>query len=319
MATYLVTGGAGFIGSHIAVRLVQDGHVVRVLDNLSTGRTANLDVIRATAPSGAFQWQEGDIRSLATCRDACRGVDYVLHQAALASVQRSMENPSDTVDVNVGGLVNVLSAAREHRVRRVVCASSSSVYGDTPTLPKHEEMPTAPLSPYAASKAAGEMFARVFATMLELPVVSLRYFNVFGPRQDPQSQYAAVIPLFASALRDGQRPRIYGDGEQSRDFTYIDNVVEANLAACTQGAGEGQAINVACGERYTLLALLQTMGRILDVRAEPEFLPARPGDVRHSQASIERARRELGFTPRVGFEEGLRRTVEYYRGNGHGT
>src|SRR5690242_4306799 len=319
MATYLVTGGAGFIGSHLATRLVQDGHAVRVLDNLSTGNPANLDVIRAAARDGAFEWMEGDIRSAESCRKACRGVDYVLHQAALASVQRSMEKPSDTVDVNVGGLVNVFSAAREAGVRRVVCASSSSVYGDTPSLPKHEEMPPAPLSPYAVSKAAGEMFARVFATSLGVPAVSLRYFNVFGPRQDPSSQYAAVIPLFASALRDGTRPRIYGDGEQSRDFTYIDNVVEANLAACTQGAGDGRAINVACGERYTLLALLQTMGRILDVRAEPEFLPARPGDVRHSQASIERARRELGFTPRVGFEEGLRRTVEYYRGNGHGT
>jgi nucleoside-diphosphate-sugar epimerase len=319
MATYLVTGGAGFIGSHLAVRLVQDGHVVRVLDNLSTGRRDNLDVIRGAAPSGAFEWMEGDIRSLETCRAACRGVDYVLHQAALASVQRSMESPAMTVDVNVSGLVNVLSAARENRVRRVVCASSSSVYGDTPSLPKHEGMTPAPLSPYAVSKAAGEMFARVFAATLDLPSVSLRYFNVFGPRQDPQSQYAAVIPLFASALRDGTRPRIYGDGEQSRDFTYIDNVVEANLAACTQGTAEGQAINVACGERYTLLALLEAMGRLLSVRAEPEFLPARPGDVRHSQASIERARRELGFTPRVGFEEGLRRTVEYYRGNGHET
>jgi nucleoside-diphosphate-sugar epimerase len=319
MATYLVTGGAGFIGSHIAVRLAQDGHVVRVLDNMSTGRPANLDVIRAAAPAGAFEWMEGDIRSLETCRKACRGADYVLHQAALASVQRSMENPADTVDVNVSGLVNVLSAARENRVLRVVCASSSSVYGDTPTLPKHEEMIPAPLSPYAVSKAAGEMFARVFATSLDVPVVSLRYFNVFGPRQDPQSQYAAVIPLFASALRDGTRPRIYGDGEQSRDFTYIDNVVDANLAACTQGTARGQAINVACGERYTLLALLQAMGRLLSVRVEPEFLPARPGDVRHSQASIEMAHRELGFTPRVGFEEGLRRTVEYYRANGHET
>jgi len=319
MATYLVTGGAGFIGSHIAVRLAREGHVVRVLDNLSTGRRANLDVIRGAAREGAFEWMEGDIRSLEICRQACRGVDYVLHQAALASVQRSMENPADTVDVNVGGLVNVLTAARESRVRRVVCASSSSVYGDTPSLPKHEEMPPAPLSPYAVSKAAGEMFARVFATGLGVPAVSLRYFNVFGPRQDPASQYAAVIPLFASALRDGTRPRIYGDGEQSRDFTYIDNVVEANLAACTQGTAQGQAINVACGERYTLLALLQAMGRILEVTAEPEFLPARPGDVRHSQASIEKARRELGFTPRVGFEEGLRRTVEYYRGNGHET
>jgi UDP-glucose 4-epimerase len=276
-------------------------------------------MVVTSVPDGRFELLEGDIRSIETCRSACTGVEYVLHQAALASVQRSVENPSDTTAVNVCGLVNVLSAARENKVRRVVCASSSSVYGDTPTLPKHEGMTPAPLSPYAVSKLAGEYFARVFATTLGLQTVSLRYFNVFGPRQDPQSQYAAVIPLFASALRDGTRPRIYGDGEQSRDFTYIDNVVEANIAACTQGTAEGQAINVACGERYSLLALLQAMCRILDVQTDPEFLPARAGDVRHSQASIEMARRELGFTPRVGFEEGLRRTVEYYRGNGHGT
>ena len=313
MSSYLVTGGAGFIGSHIAVRLLRDGHRVRVLDNLSTGRGDNLDVIRAAASDGRFEFLEGDIRSPETCRDACRDVEYVLHQAALASVQRSIENPGDTTAVNVGGLVNVLAAAREHGARRVVCASSSSVYGDTPTLPKHEGMVPAPLSPYAVSKLAGEQFARVFSTTLGLETISLRYFNVFGPRQDPQSQYAAVIPLFATWLRESRPPRIYGDGEQSRDFTYIDNVVDANLAACTQGKGDGQAINIACGERYTLLALLEAMGRHFGVRPEPEFLPPRPGDVRHSQASIERAGAELGFSPRVGFEEGLKRTVEHFR------
>jgi UDP-glucose 4-epimerase len=316
MSAYLVTGGAGFIGSHIAVRLLKDGHHVRVLDNLSTGRKSNLDVIRAADPGGRFQWLEGDIRSLETCRNACLGVEYVLHQAALASVQRSVENPADTTAVNVCGFVNVLAAARENKVRRVVSASSSSVYGETPTLPKHEGMIPAPLSPYAVSKLAGEYFARVFATTLGLQTVSLRYFNVFGPRQDPGSQYAAVIPLFAAALLNGSRPHIFGDGEQSRDFTYIDNVVEANLAACVRGAGDGQAINIACGERYTLLNLLENMGRLLGVHAEPEFFPSRPGDVRHSQASIERATLELDFSPRIGFEEGLKHTVECYRRGG---
>jgi len=256
---------------------------------------------------------EGDIRALEACRSACQGMDFVLHQAALASVPRSIEKPAETTAVNVGGLVNVLTAAKENGVRRVVCASSSSVYGDTPTLPKDEGMTPAPLSPYAVSKLAGEYFARVFATTIGLETISLRYFNVFGPRQDPGSQYAAVVPLFATSLRDSKRPRIYGDGEQSRDFTYIDNVVEANLAACTKGKGDGQALNIACGERYTLLALLDSLAKLFGVRAEPEFLPPRAGDVRHSQASIERAKRELGFVPRVGFEEGLERTVEHFR------
>jgi len=313
MTAYLVTGGAGFIGSHIAIRLLREGQRVRVLDDLSTGRRENLDAIRAAVPAGRFEFVEGDIRSLEACRSACQGMDFVLHQAALASVPRSIEKPAETTAVNVGGLVNVLTAAKENGVRRVVCASSSSVYGDTPTLPKDEGMTPAPLSPYAVSKLAGEYFARVFATTIGLETISLRYFNVFGPRQDPGSQYAAVVPLFATSLRDSKRPRIYGDGEQSRDFTYIDNVVEANLAACTKGKGDGQALNIACGERYTLLALLDCLARLFGVRAEPEFLPPRAGDVRHSQASIERAKRELGFVPRVGFEEGLERTVEHFR------
>ena len=313
MTAYLVTGGAGFIGSHIAIRLLREGQRVRVLDDLSTGRRENLDAIRAAVPQGLFEFVEGDIRALEACRSACQGMDFVLHQAALASVPRSIEKPAETTAVNVGGLVNVLTAAKENGVRRVVCASSSSVYGDTPTLPKDEGMTPAPLSPYAVSKLAGEYFARVFATTIGLETISLRYFNVFGPRQDPGSQYAAVVPLFATSLRDSKRPRIYGDGEQSRDFTYIDNVVEANLAACTKGKGDGQALNIACGERYTLLALLDSLAKLFGVRAEPEFLPPRAGDVRHSQASIERAKRELGFVPRVGFEEGLERTVEHFR------
>jgi nucleoside-diphosphate-sugar epimerase len=312
VAHHLVTGGAGFIGSHIAARLLRDGHHVRVLDNLSTGRRENLDALRAAA-GDRFDYLEGDIRDRDTCRRACEGVEVVFHQAALASVQRSVENPADSTAVNVVGTVNVLAAARERGVRRVVSASSSSVYGDTPTLPKHEEMPLAPLSPYAASKLAGEQFARVFALTLGLETISLRYFNVFGPRQDPGSQYAAVIPLFITALLEGRRPVVFGDGLQSRDFTYIDNVVDANLRAALSRDGSGEAVNVACGERYSLQELLDVLGRIVGRKADPEFRPPRVGDVLHSQASIEKARRLLAFQPTTGFEDGLRRTVEHFR------
>ena len=312
MRRYLVTGGAGFIGSHLAERLLRDGHRVRVLDNLATGKRENIEAIRPAGPE-RLDWIEGDIRDLATCRAACRDVDFVLHEAALGSVPRSVENPGESANVNVHGTVNVFQAARESGVKRVVWASSSSVYGDTPTLPKHEGMPTAPLSPYAVTKLAGEEFARVFAVTMGLPIVSLRYFNVFGPRQDPNSQYAAVIPRFITALARGERPTVYGDGGQTRDFTYIDNVVNANLAACERGEGKGEPINIACGERYSLLQLLQVIGRFLGVDPNPEFLPPRAGDVRDSQASIERARRLLGFEPDLGFEAGLERTVAYFR------
>lgn len=313
MARYLVTGGAGFIGSHIAARLLQDGQQVRVLDNLSTGRRLNLDFLGAI-PGNRFEYVEGDIRDAEACRRGCQEVDVVFHQAALASVQRSVENPSDTTAVNVTGTVNVLAAAREQGVRRVVAASSSSVYGDSETLPKHEEMPLAPRSPYAASKAAGEQFAKVFALTLGLETVSLRYFNVFGPRQDPGSQYAAVIPLFITALLEQRRPVIFGDGHQSRDFTYVDNVVDANLAAARSKGGSGEAVNIACGERYSLLDLLKALGEIVGRTADPELRPPRVGDVLHSQASIEKAERLFGFRPARGFQEGLRRTVEYFRG-----
>ncbi|MGH7681248.1 MAG: SDR family oxidoreductase [Candidatus Eiseniibacteriota bacterium] len=313
MSLQLVTGGAGFIGSHLAARLLRDGHNVRVLDNLSTGRRSNLDFLQSAGGS-RFEFLEGDIRDRDTCRKASEGVEFVFHQAALASVQRSIENPEDSTAVNVTGTVNILAAARDRGARRVVAASSSSVYGDTPTLPKHEEMPLAPKSPYAASKLAGEQFMRVFALSLGLETVSLRYFNVFGPRQDPNSQYAAVIPLFITALLAGQRPVVFGDGTQSRDFTYIDNVVEANLAASKSPDASGEAINVACGERYSLLDLLGALGTIIGKKADPELRPPRVGDVLHSQAAIDKARRLLAFKPGIGFEEGLRRTVENFRG-----
>lgn len=312
MSLYLVTGGAGFIGSHLAERLLSDRHRVRVLDNLSTGRRENLDVLRA-AGGDSFEWIEGDIRDRETCRRAARGVEVVFHEAALASVQRSIENPADTTAVNVLGTVHVLAAAREGGARRVVLASSSSVYGNAPTLPKHEGQALAPLSPYAASKLAGEQFARVWAETLGLETVCLRYFNVFGPRQDPNSQYAAVIPLFITALLSRRRPIVFGTGEQSRDFTFVTNVVEANLCAAREGPGAGDAVNIACGERYSLLTLLESMGRILGVTPDPEFRPPRAGDVLHSQASIEKAGSLLGFHPGTGFQEGLRRTVEHFR------
>ena len=311
MGRYLVTGGAGFIGSHLAERLLRDGHHVRILDNLATGKLANVEAARA-AGRDRLEWIEGDIRDLDTCRRACEGIEFVLHQAALGSVPRSIEDPGASTAVNALGTVNVLQAAREKGARRVVGASSSSVYGNTATLPKHEDMTPAPLSPYAASKLAGEEFARVFARTMGLPTVSLRYFNVFGPRQDAGSQYAAVIPRFISALAEGRRPSVHGDGEQSRDFTYVDDVVQANLAACTRGDGAGEVMNIACGGRYSLNHLLRVLERILGVRADPEYLPARPGDVRDSQASIERATRILGFKPSVGFEVGLARTVESF-------
>ena len=312
MSRYLVTGGAGFIGSHIAERLVREGHDVRILDNLSTGRKENLEAVRA-AGGRRLEWMEGDVRSIETCRRACEGVEFVLHQAALASVPRSIENPVDSTAVNVGGTVNVLTAAREAGARRVVCASSSSVYGDTPTLPKREDMAPSPRSPYAASKLAGEHFVRVFATIMEQPAVSLRYFNVYGPRQDETSQYAAVIPLFASALFTGSRPRVFGDGSQTRDFTFIDDVVEMNLLACTRGEGAGEAVNVARGDRHSLLRLLEILGDCIGVVPDPEFLPPRAGDVRDSQASVDRAADLFGFRAKTTFEEGLRRTVEYFR------
>ena len=316
MPLYLVTGGAGFIGSHIAARLLKLGHHVRVLDNLSTGRKSNLDAIREECPKGKFEWIEGDLRSLPTCQQACEGVEYVLHEAALASVERSIRNPMESTEVNVGGLVNLLVAARERGVRRVVLASSSSVYGDTPTLPKREDMVPHPLSPYAASKLAGEHFASVYEKSLGLSTVCLRYFNVFGPRQDPKSQYAAVIPRFVTALLKKERPIVFGDGGQTRDFTFIDNVVQANLDACTRPEAGGESINIAAGEQNSLLQLLEQLGSILQVKADPEFQPPRAGDVRDSFADVSKATRLLGYAPAVNFRDGLARTVEYYRNGG---
>jgi nucleoside-diphosphate-sugar epimerase len=304
MPTYLVTGGAGFIASHIVDELVRRGERVRVLDNLSTGKRTNL-----AAAIDRVEFVEGDIRDLETVRGAMQGVDYVLHQAALPSVPRSVADPMTSHEVNATGTLNVLIAARDAQVKRVVYASSSSVYGNSPTLPKDEEMPTNPLSPYAVSKLAGENYCRAFCLLYKVPTVALRYFNVFGPRQDPTSQYSAVIPKFIRALSRGEPPTIHGDGLQSRDFTYVANVVQANLLACEKDGAVGQVMNVACGEAHTLLDLYRDLGALMSRSVTPIFAEPRVGDVKHSLAAIERAESLLGYQPRVGWRAGLQLTV----------
>lgn len=307
MATYLVTGGAGFIGSHIVDELVRRGEHVRVLDNISTGTRKNLaDVI------GQIEFLEGDIRNLETVRTAMQDVDYVLHQAALPSVSRSVADPLMTNEVNITGTLNVLMAAREMNVKRVVYASSSSVYGNSPTLPKHEDMSTNPLSPYAVSKLAAENYCRAFFQVYSLPTVALRYFNVFGPRQDPTSQYSAVIPRFVTTMLRDEQSTIYGDGTQSRDFTYVANVVYANLLACEKDGAIGQVLNVACGEQHTLLDLHHDLCELMERVSPLLMVEPRVGDVKHSLAAIERATRVLGYELSVGWNEGLLRTVKWY-------
>jgi UDP-glucose 4-epimerase len=315
-ARYLVTGGAGFIGSHIVEALVRRGERVVVLDDFSTGRRENLDAAFRTRPAGAPEPDviEADIRDSETARRAVRGVSHVLHQAALPSVQRSVEDPVSSHQVNAGGTLNLLVAARDACARRFVYASSSSVYGDNPQLPKVETMTPAPLSPYAVSKLAGEYYCRIFHSLYGLETVSLRYFNVFGPRQDPTSQYAAVVPNFVTAGLAGRPPTVYGDGLQSRDFTYIDNAVDANLKACEAPVSvSGRAYNIACGTAATLLDLLRILERLTGSPIRAIHDQPRPGDVRHSLAAIDEACLRLGYEPKVNLEEGLRRTVDAFR------
>ena len=304
----LVTGGGGFIGSHLVERLVRDGHRVRVIDNFTTGHRRNLQPYLDD-----IELVEGDLQSYERASAAVRGCEIVLHQAAMPSVPRSVQDPLTSNAANVIGTLNVLLAARDGGVRRVVFASSSSVYGSVPDLPKREELPTLPISPYAVAKLAGEGYCRSFTEVYGLETVALRYFNVFGARQDPLSQYAAVIPNFITAALRGESPTIFGDGEQSRDFTYVDNVVEGNvLAMSAPGVVAGRAYNVACGDRITLNELVATIGRVLGRAIEPRYEAPRPGDVRHSMADTTRAREDFGFEPIVGFEDCLARTVRYY-------
>ncbi len=308
MTLYLVTGGAGFIGSHIVEELIRRRERVRVLDNFSTGRRENL------APFlEHIELIEGDLRDLPTVRRAVEGVDYVLHQGAIPSVPRSVADPLASNSANVTGTLHLLVAARDAGVRRVIYAASSSAYGDSPTLPKQEDMPTAPKSPYAVSKLAGEHYCRAFTEVYGLETVSLRYFNVFGPRQDPASQYAAVVPLFITAMLQGEPPTVHGDGLQSRDFTYVSNVVHANLLAATAPGVAGRLFNIACGQRYTLLNLIAILDEIVDAHVTPIHTDPRPGDVRHSLADVAAAQEALGYRAEVDFNEGLRRTVAWYR------
>lgn len=307
-AEYLVTGGGGFIGSNIVRALVRAGRAVRILDDFSTGRRENLRGLE-----GDVELIEGDIRDERALKKATRGIRYVLHTAALPSVARSVKDPLATNSVNICGTLKVLLAARDAGVDRVVFSSSSSVYGDTPTLPKRESMTPQPRSPYAISKLAGEHYGRAFHELYGLKTFSLRYFNVFGPRQNPRSQYAAVIPLFIAALGRGQRPVIYGDGMQTRDFTYVEDVVAANLRCCRASAGAaGGVYNVGGGGRVSINTLARALAGIIGNDVQPVHSTARPGDVRDSQADPSRARRMLGWTPKVTFETGLRRTVEWF-------
>jgi len=344
----LVTGGAGFIGSHLVTALLVRGHEVVVLDDLSTGRRENLDAAVADAASPAaerLQFIEASLLGYDDLARAVDGVEAVLHQAAIPSVPRSFADPVATMRANAEGTTALLEACRKAGVRRIAMASSSSIYGDTPTLPKEESMVPSPMSPYALSKLTAEQAGGIFARTYGLDVYALRYFNVFGPRQDPDSQYSAVIPKFITLIQQGKTPTIYGDGMQSRDFTFIDNVVHANLLAAGLETGEGQVVdaatapspkadgagagvggeagdsphagsfhvlNIGCGDRYTLLDVVASLNEIMGTNVEPQHAEGRPGDVRHSHAAIDRAREVLGYKPLVDFTEGLRRTVEFF-------
>jgi UDP-glucose 4-epimerase len=305
----VVTGGMGFIGSNLVLRLLDQGHDVRVFDDLSTGSEGNLEIIR-----GEYEFALGDLRDQEAVRRATSDVEVVYHLGALPSVARSTADPLKSHAVNATGTLNVLLAAREQGVRRVVYSSSSSIYGNTEVLPKHEDMPVNTMSPYATSKLAGEAYCRAFTATFGLETVSLRFFNVFGPRQDPASQYAAVIPAFISKLFAGSPPEIFGDGHQSRDFTHIDNVVDACvLAANAERAAAGEVMNIGCGDRTSLLDLVRMLQELVGSNVSPVFTAPRPGDVRHSEADVSKARALLGYEPRVSIRDGLRSTVEWFQ------
>lgn len=308
MDKYLVTGGAGFIGSHISEKLVVKGHSVRILDNFSTGKKDNIAKFL-----DRIELIEADIRDFEACRRAAEGVDCVLHQAALTSVPLSIEDPLSTNEVNITGTLNLLLASREMKIKRFVFASSAAVYGDDPGLPKEESMAGIPLSPYAASKQVGETYCQVFCRLYNLPTVRLRYFNVFGPRQDPSSQYASVIPNFIGKMIKGESPVIFGDGEQSRDFLYVSNVVEANILASRSSEASGRVFNIAGGETITINSLVHSLNEVLDKDIEPSYSEPRPGDIKLSLADISRARKMLKYEPSFSFMEGLRETVRWYR------
>jgi nucleoside-diphosphate-sugar epimerase len=305
---YLVTGGAGFIGSNMVDELVRRGHDVAVFDDLSSGKETNLANVR-----GMIDFRKANITDLAALHLACKGVDYVIHLAARTSVPRSVLDPVETNRVNIDGTLNVLVAARDAKVRRVVYAASSSAYGETPTLPKFETMPPEPISPYGVTKYVGELYAKVFGRVYGLENASVRYFNVFGPRQDPTSQYSGVLSRFMLAVIEGTQPVVYGDGEQSRDFTFVENVVDETLRACETPSASGRVFNGGTGSRITLNQVLKLLGDISGRKIQARYDPPRTGDIRDSQADISLAREVLGYNPRVQFAEGLKRTWEWYK------
>jgi UDP-glucose 4-epimerase len=312
MLTYLVTGGAGFIGSHVVEELVRRGETVRVLDNLSSGDERNLSAVR-----DRIAFHRLDIRDLESIRPAFEGVDYVVHEAALASVAASIGDPVTSNAVNNDGTLHVLVAARDARVKRLVFAGSAAVYGDKPSLPQVETQEPHPLSPYGLNKLAGEHYCQIFTRLYGFEAVTLRYFNVFGPKQNPASPYSGVLSIFFSAYLRGETPKIYGDGDQSRDFVYVDNVVDATLRACTASGAGGQVMNVGMGESRTLNETIRLLNSIFAREVTPSYEPARPGDIRHSRAGISLAKSVLGYEPGLSFEEGLRRSIEWYRASAH--
>lgn len=312
-SSFLVTGGAGFIGSNLVEKILDLGYKVRILDNFSTGKKRN---IKEFIDNFNFELIEGDIRELFTCQQACDSIDYVLHQAALCSVPRSINDPRTTNDVNITGTLNMMIAARDNKVKKFIYASSSSVYGDEPNLPKTEDRIGKPLSPYAITKKVNELYARNFYELYKLPVIGLRYFNVFGKKQDCNSVYAAVIPIFVKKLLKKEAPTINGDGKQSRDFTYIENAVEANLKAClADGGALGEVFNIAFGRRVYLNDLYWKICNLLEVNIQPIYGPERPGDIKHSNADISKAKNIFGYHPEYNVDRGLEKAIEWYKRN----
>jgi len=310
MAFQIVTGGAGFIGSHICERLLNEGSDVLLIDDFSTGKEDNIEDFRRNP---RLRVEKISILDAEALPDLFRGAECVFHQAAIPSVQKSLERPRQSNEVNISGTLNVLLAAKSAGIKRLVYAASSSVYGDTETLPKTEDFTPQPLSPYALQKYVGELYGKMFFDLFGVATTALRYFNVFGPPQDPRSEYAAVIPRFVTAMLQGNRPTIYGDGEQSRDFTYVENIVEANLKAARSPNAAGAVMNIGLGDRISLNQVVRTLNGMLGSSIQPVYETARSGDVRHSQASIDRAEKLIGFRPRIDFQEGLKRTVAWYR------
>lgn len=305
---FLVTGGAGFIGSHIVDALVKNGDEVTVLDDLSSGREENLEESRTK-----IKFIKGDIRDKKIVQEAIKGADYVLHQAALRSVPKSLLNPELYNDVNINGTLNILTAARDAKVKRVVVASSSSVYGDVTKFPEREDMYPQLMSPYGLTKLAGEYYSRIFSVIYGLQTVNLRYFNVFGPRQSLENEYAVVVPKFITCMLKDEQPPVHGDGKQSRDFTYISNVVHANIKSATAPGIKCEVFNIACGKAYTVLDIVKYLNKIMDKDIKPKFEPPRPGDTRATLADISKAKKMIGFRPEIGFEQGLRNTIEYFK------